>query len=549
MDIVLIQRLVWHMSSVVMNSLRNYWLSGADSDHALKECYHILDAVMEDQDSLEFKTLADNLKVNDHSVLLKDNIMKAFVSHLEQYSIQNFEFHKGITIEQFAAVIAIIISRDDNLREPGGFSAMLERYEIDNVTSRNVIYREISDEEVVLQKEQLLKQQLELEETIRSYLSGNEPGDEEFYSGLAAISSDSHKMAGLVLDAASMGLPSGAGVSPDQVVECLNRAFEGLMNDASFASPTGKRKLGRALKNLEAELTAMLGSGEGSFAPGCSDAVKDAMYAAKSDVKVQALAAEYMKKRKAIEQSEKRLLRFIKSVGLDKINDSTLEERLGDEGLDIEGWRALLGKSVIQSDGMLDGALERMNSIDSVGSLAQLLAKLDDGEADGGSESPTMLADGISDVRQEINQKTVHTKIKINSLAREIGADEEVIQRIEKFADNEAHSLRLSRKKLISVIAEIVQELCQPLVVIQATNDMLVSGKLGTVSGDQRSMVELSKQSGDRMQYLINELVKIAGTPDHLNPDLIGMGIVPSEGSADRDLLSKEDAEAHKEIP
>jgi len=77
---------------------------------------------------------------------------------------------------------------------------------------------------------------------------------------------------------------------------------------------------------------------------------------------------------------------------------------------------------------------------------------------------------------------------------------------------------RQSRRELLALIAEIVQELCQPLSVIQCTIEVLLTEQIEAISTTERHILELACSSTERLGALIQELFSIVGHPDDLVP-------------------------------
>ena len=77
----------------------------------------------------------------------------------------------------------------------------------------------------------------------------------------------------------------------------------------------------------------------------------------------------------------------------------------------------------------------------------------------------------------------------------------------------------MSRRRLLELLAEITQEIFQPLSVIRGTNEMLLRGVLGVIAADQAAMLQLSEASTERMQHLAEQLRDICGNPKGRSPD------------------------------
>ena len=77
----------------------------------------------------------------------------------------------------------------------------------------------------------------------------------------------------------------------------------------------------------------------------------------------------------------------------------------------------------------------------------------------------------------------------------------------------------MSRKRILQILAEIVQELGQPLSVIKCSLDMLKARNLGDLSQVQTDVVDLAGESTERMQVMIKNLLHIVGLPETMTPD------------------------------
>ena len=90
---------------------------------------------------------------------------------------------------------------------------------------------------------------------------------------------------------------------------------------------------------------------------------------------------------------------------------------------------------------------------------------------------------------------------------------------VEEEAKKVGRGPKVSRKRMLAVLAEITQELCQPLSVITCSISMVVSKSLGNVTDPQVDMLKLASESAAKMEVLIDNLEKISGLPTDLAPD------------------------------
>ncbi len=74
-------------------------------------------------------------------------------------------------------------------------------------------------------------------------------------------------------------------------------------------------------------------------------------------------------------------------------------------------------------------------------------------------------------------------------------------------------------KELIALIAELAQELSQPLTIVNATIDIIRRAPPAAGQEDQNELLSMASDSGKRLAELVSRLVQIAGTPKTLSPD------------------------------
>ena len=245
-----------------------------------------------------------------------------------------------------------------------------------------------------------------------------------------------------------------------------------------------------------------------------SKAVTGAVERMTERLKMDSIVQDYSKKLKMLEESEKRILRFMKLQGLDKAKDPELEKKLGEEGVDVADWHKLLA---------LSGSDDDDASAAAVAQLASMLARLDEDVGkmakEGDPQAQEKLAGELKQVNSEVSTMAARTQNKIEGLVEAVTADMEAIDRIEKEAARGGQALKMSRKQMLVILGEVVQELCQPLSVISCSVDMLKAQTLGDVTPMQAEMLQLVSESATKIKTLIDNLERIAGPPTTLVPD------------------------------
>ena len=311
------------------------------------------------------------------------------------------------------------------------------------------------------------------------------------------------------------------------------------MKDPAAKTQKGKKEIEKILQGLEEQVLTKMH--DGSDGIGAADGaalgeVKEAVESMMDELKIEALAAEYMKKRKAIEMSEKRILRFIKMKGLDRVEETELQGKLNEGGLSDAEWKELLGKTGIESPHEATTiAGQKLDGVVMLGHLASLLTQMEEmaqtaasvavksGAAKGAEAAPggTIETKKVTSVLAEVNQELgdiAHdAEQKIDTLIQDLRAD--VVTEEATGGPEAEKKMRMSRRQLMVVLAEIAQELCQPLAVINCALSMILSKSLGEVTAQQAEMLDLAVNGGDKLKQLTDSLMEISGVPTTLSPD------------------------------
>ena len=125
----------------------------------------------------------------------------------------------------------------------------------------------------------------------------------------------------------------------------------------------------------------------------------------------------------------------------------------------------------------------------------------------------------VTRIDAEVKTLVQKTKVKIQGLIENLSADREAAEAAEQLAVRDGKGLKVSRKRLFEVLAEIGQELCQPLAVINCSIEMIAAGSLGEVTESQKGMLSLAIESSQKLKVLIDNLIEISGVPETKAPD------------------------------
>jgi hypothetical protein len=538
------EKVIRALGLIISNS-NVYGASHGVTQNAANACYELFSQLWQEGD-ISVQASDDDMTVNGITVDGKNPVLKAFCDHLQDRGISNFLLKPDMTREQFSALIEILLAKPDELQQLGAFNGAIATLGLaDVIISRNVTYVEVGEDEIVIDKQAAIaaenakKAATEENQTAyaAAYLTGDTSVDAAGASeGLKKIGGDAKALSSLILESAKADDAHDDEMAR-AIVDCLHRLYAALTSDPSFNTQKTKKQIHKTLVKLEKELLEQLKRGDGDGQSASEDeiqAIRDTIETMEDELTIDTLSQEYTKKRSAIGNSEKRLLRYIRNKGVDQIEESDLKSRLIDGGLDPEDWEELLSKSGIMNE-VHEPSAEPHHSL-GTGDLNALLQKIeaDVGSPDQPSTAPSeggfdqpkrdtsgtravmlrvpeaVLEQDLHAVHDEVNRIILKAEKRIEELVKEVkGGKESDDQDGEK-------PPKLTQNRLFELLAELGQELCQPLAVISCSVDALRSGSLGDINKIQREMLDMSSDSADKLKQLIDKIIAISGVPKDL---------------------------------
>jgi hypothetical protein len=447
------------------------------------------------------------LVVNELQIGVDGPVERVLVPALTKLGLDSFSIWQGLTQEEFVRLVQILAKGNQYKRgEVSGqtFRRALEVSGIEHVGVQHVRYERVREDEAVVHKD--VKQAAESQTLDDSPL----PADR---LALAYQQQSTQRMAELVAE----GIEKPEELS-EAILAVLERplteeqgtafvtqfahALEGAFSELP-STPTGLRTVTRHIRALRKSLEE--GAKEHPWADGRRLAQMDGMLQdVVNSLKVEVFAVEYGKRKQALEKSERQIAGFVKRQGAGAVDEYGVRERLGESGMSFAEWAA-------------------------ISSRAQPA-----GETSPGQPAIARLAGVADELRSAVEAPEGGTVEKALEAAREAhGAldklTEDIAGKIRQFIEA-AHEeppqkgdatkpRRNRRKELLEKLAEIAQELCQPLSVITASVDMIASNHLGEVNESQQAMLELASQGTERMRKLVYALMEIADVPEELHPN------------------------------
>jgi hypothetical protein len=391
-------------------------------------------------------------------------------------------------LEQLADLLFLT---DDRLRAAGGFQGLLRAAGLAHISSDTYTYQRVGLNEAVVavsDKEQA-GLDAELAAAVRALLGAPDAGGANRLSAVTLENED------VLLDLAELAQPEETSALPDaqtrvrQTLRRLRRLCDGLLENSANRTQKGRRSLKRMVQAVERELAERLArDGEDAAAAELAAGIKEL----NEELAVDGLVAKYLKQRGDLDASEARLLRQIRRAARNPAETEELRARLTEAGLPDASWEALLlrdGRPPPPADAQLDDTLARLRV------------------AVAGSEKEAARA-ALGDMDQAMRQSLARAQERIVALAA-----------IARKPAEKATDAEYTRRRLLDLMAELGQEMRQPLTVINAVLEMAQSGRLGSVAAEHLPLLEMAMESGQQLDTLIGRMVDVAGMPRTLQPN------------------------------
>lgn len=509
---------------IVGNHRHQRWLSDSDLRDTVNEGFNRLRSAFRHSMELEFRLQPpDGLLVNQQEPEAVSEQARAFVEQLKALQLNSFTVDSRVARREFSDFMEILGARAEEIEQLGGLPDVLKRFKIDHVRIKRIVYREVDEDDVIVSRggpaapggadagDAFLARTVAI---LRGRLPASDP---EAAAALKKALDDPATMAKAVLEVVEREAESATppGRRAEQVGDALRQAYGGLLNSDATRTQKGKKQVRKSLAALETALSEQMAGRPPEEAEALSEVVADTIEELVEAVDIDTLASDYARKRNAIESSEARLLRFIRKRGLERVEAGDLPEKLIEGGLDRRVWQELLGRSGILAvaageDAGAEGPHPMRDVLDSLSEAAAKLSETDDSQAS--QEWTRALAhmnDAVSGILSDTRDRVAALQDAAASTAREAES-----------TDPEARGrARRSHARMMKILGEIVQEICQPLSVVQSCLYMIEAGRLGELSEAQGGLLHTVTESVARVNTLVDALRGVVNDPSTLSPD------------------------------
>ncbi|OGV61763.1 MAG: hypothetical protein A2283_23850 [Lentisphaerae bacterium RIFOXYA12_FULL_48_11] len=523
-DMVKAVKLLQEIAVIINNTLKHYWFSQRDAESDMADCYKSLNVLLAECPQITVRIVGGAPTINGNHVELKDSILDYFVVHLADVGIDNFYIVEGVTSAEFIKFCDIISASRDEIKQLGGFSAVLDKFELKKIRTKKLIVREIADAEVVLTKteyERITSGEGKGDGSygeILAFLKGDlAVKDESLATKIKETASDSERMAELILQAADVrqkaNLEGGETLS-DFIVGSLRRTYEEIAKDPAMKTQSGRKKAARNFIMLEeAILKRMREMKDEQVSEADLEAIASAAEDITDEIKIDAMADEYIGKVEAFQESQDKLMKFLKMEGVDSPGSSVIQKKLAERGISLPGWQEFVVKSG-GKDGGSGGAgsgFSNAHIIEAIGRLDTLLdnmekefSKMSKAQQD---ENALKMWNILEDVNREVQRLVTRTDTKINNLVDVVRTDTQTVDR----GNNGGIDSALTRKQILDSIAEILSDIVEPLELIRTSLDLVTSKAFGSNAEIQANVVRLAMDNADLMKNLLEKLRFISG--------------------------------------
>ncbi len=185
----------------------------------------------------------------------------------------------------------------------------------------------------------------------------------------------------------------------------------------------------------------------------------------------------------------------------------------GPKVMDLTGALAAdLGTSLWNGSGSDQAHHDRLNHLND--RLKRAVALLNEDNSTAPDAGRLLIQELLLDMQQVM----LTVGARITSLAADAAADRPVVRDIEYEAIGRGIKLRTTREELLAQLAELHQELLQPLTVVSGALETILGGLMGEVTPPQQSLLQLAFDSVTAVSEIANRVTELVGYPEGLTP-------------------------------
>ena len=504
-----------------INIVSTYGAKHRAFEQSVESAMTAMEELFKERKKLMLGAYSGILTIDEKPVSAAGSLLKSLERHLVRLRITSLRIARGISAEELATLAELLACKDsDDFNEDISQSGLSH---IESETTRLQAVRDgqtVANESdlagtggngVLVLEDELLEEDSESStsaeapvhvDQIVAFLQGDlEKNDARVEEELSELASDPARLGQMVMESVairqSASQLSGESLS-DVILGCLRRTYSGLRKQPAFQTSEGMANLQKSLLLLEESMLEKMRDLAGDADPELDRQIVQAIREIDEDLGFEMAAREYIDHQQAIDTKKQELKEYLSSRGADAASSL-----ISSTDFPASDWRRIIVES--RKSAASGGAPPMATGLETLTRVFQRLESLmKSEEADQG-----VVRDLIGEASENLDDTVCSAKEKLNILSKQL----------EDTGTIGGQGREMTRKEILSSIAEIAQELMQPLTAISATHEMMLKGYSGKINPEQRSMLDLANNSGEHLAFLIEELIEIVGCPANKGVD------------------------------
>ncbi|MCK4564124.1 MAG: hypothetical protein KAU94_05585 [Verrucomicrobia bacterium] len=500
-----------------INIVSTYGIQHPAFKQAIASAHEAMQELFSDRKKINIGAFNGVMTVDEASISATGILLKSLERRLVRLRITGLRIGRNISEEELSRLVELLACN-----EAEDFDAGIGAASLSHISSESTRYEAVRDDQTVANKGDLVDAAgngvLVLEDDLEgggdgdggssvhvdqivAFLKGDMESDEgnvgEELSGLA---SDPDRLGQMIMESVAIRQTaselSGESLS-DVVLGCLRRTFDGLRKQPDFQGSEGIANLQKSLLLLEESMLDKMRLLAGDADPELDRQIVQAVREMDEKLGFELAATQYVEHREAIEENKSQLQSYVQANGIGEA-----EELLANTDFPPSDWRRV----VVDSRGAGSDAPPPIAAgLSTLATVFEKLESLMKSDKTDGSRMKALLGQASDNLDDSLDS----TKEKLQVLS----------QQLDDTGTIGGQGKQMSRKELLSSIAEISQELMQPLTAISASLEMMIGGYVGEVTLEQRNMLDIANNSGAHLTFLMKELIAIVGCPTNKGVD------------------------------
>ena len=503
-----------------INIITTYGLHHPAVERATTATSEAIHALLANRKKLILGTFNGMLTIDEIPVKTSGTLLKSLERRLTRLHITGLRLSKNISEDEIKQLAELLTLNEVNDFEVGLSSAALS-----HISTERTQYKAVREGQAVANESDLEGRGdsgvLVLEddgwkddrghpgrgdaqvEQIVAFLKGDIKLEGAASEELADLAKDPDRLGQMIMEATAIRQSTSEVVGEslgDIVLGCLRRTFDGLNKQPSLRTGDGVANLKKSLMLLEKSVLDKIHQITGGENPELDREIVQAIRDMDEQLNFEQAAYQYVGHQRAIAENRQQLQSYIQMCGT-----KTAEQILEGSGFPESDWKRIVVDSGHTSECAQPPIVDGINTLASVFEKLETLMKSD--TADG-----HQVRDLLGQANENLDGTISSTREKLESLSRQIQENDT--------GTIGGQAQTMDRKELLSSIAEVAQELMQPLTAIKATIEMMLDGYVGEISSDQRDLLGLAGNSSEHLKFLMHELIDIVGCPANKGIDL-----------------------------